>query len=207
MTAFLTGLALGATVAAQIGPIWLLCARSVLRGRTATGLAIGAGAALIDMSYASLGVAGAARLLEIDALRVGLGLVGAGVLVALGARTLWSAHRVRLGGELPDELASPGRAFRTSLAATASNPSTIASWAAAFLATATADLVDSAGGAALLVAGIGVGSLAWFTALSGALSLARRRIDDRGLRVVDTVAGAGLVGFGGVLGVRTLRQP
>lgn len=43
MTAALTtGLGLGFLVAAQVGPVWLLCVRSVLRGRVAAGLAIGA---------------------------------------------------------------------------------------------------------------------------------------------------------------------
>ena len=51
--AFTTGFGLGFLVAAQVGPVWLLCARSVLRGRIATGLAIGAAAALVDTAYAA----------------------------------------------------------------------------------------------------------------------------------------------------------
>src|SRR5204863_8839325 len=119
-------------VAAGVGPVWLLCVRSTLRHGFGVGAAIGAGAALVDTAYAALGVAGASALLTIDALRLALGLVGAAVLAVLGARTLWSAFRVRLGGEAEDEVASPRRAFATSLAATASNPLTIASWAAIF---------------------------------------------------------------------------
>src|SRR4030095_13649535 len=132
-----TGLGLGFLVAAQVGPIWLLCARSVLRGRLVTGPAIGGGAALVDLASAGLGVAGAAQLLRVMALRLALGLVGTAVLLALGARTLWSAFRVRAGGESQAELASPLRALRVSLAATASNPLTIASWGAV-LASASA---------------------------------------------------------------------
>jgi hypothetical protein len=33
----------------------------------------------------------------------------------------------------------------------------------------------------------------------------RRRVGDRGLRAADTLAGLGLLGFGGLLGWRTLR--
>ena len=69
--------------------------------------------------------------------------MGAAVLVALGLRTLWSAFRVRLGGEHDDEVATPRKAFLTSLAATASNPLTIASWAAVFAAASTAGAADS----------------------------------------------------------------
>jgi len=91
--ALAAGFGLGFVVAAQIGPISLLCIRSVLRGRFAVGVAIGAGAAVIDTVYAALGVAGASRLLEVDPLRVALGLIGAAVLALIGLRTLASAFR------------------------------------------------------------------------------------------------------------------
>jgi threonine/homoserine/homoserine lactone efflux protein len=153
-----TGLGLGFLVAAQVGPIWLLCARSVLRGRLATGLAVGAGAALVDLAYACLGVAGAAPLL------------------------------------------------RVSLAATASNPLTIASWAAVFAAASAASVATSTATTSAMLTGIGVGSFAWFSILSLAMTALRRRIGDRGLRAADALAGLGLLGFGGLLGWRTLRS-
>jgi threonine/homoserine/homoserine lactone efflux protein len=200
-----TGLGLGFLVAAQVGPIWLLCARSVLRGRLVTGLAIGAGAALVDLAYACLGVAGAAQLLRVVALRLALGLVGTAVLLGLGARTLWSAFRVRSGAETQGELASPLRALRVSLAATASNPLTIASWGAVFAAASAASVATSTATTSAMLAGIGVGSFAWFSILSLGMTALRRRIGDRGLRAADTLAGLGLLGFGGLLGWRTLR--
>jgi putative LysE/RhtB family amino acid efflux pump len=126
MAALGAGLALGFLVGAQVGPIWLLCVRSTLRFGLAVGAAIGAGAAVVDTLYAAAGVAGASALLEIDALRIALGASGAGVLVWLGLRSLWTAFRIRLGGESLEEVGSPRRAFATSLAATASNPLTIA---------------------------------------------------------------------------------
>src|SRR3954468_17472389 len=52
--ALLTGLGLGVFVAAQVGPIWLLCARSSLRYGARSGLAIGAGGALVGFWYAVL---------------------------------------------------------------------------------------------------------------------------------------------------------
>jgi putative LysE/RhtB family amino acid efflux pump len=202
-SAFAAGFGLGFLVAAQVGPIWLLCARSVLRGTAWIGIAIGAGAAIIDALYAALGVLGANALLEIDALRVTLGILGAGFLAYLGARTLWSAFRVRLGGEVADEVSTPRRAFMTSLAATASNPMTIASWAAIFTAASTADLVGSGFTASALVAGVAVGTFTWFLALSLVLSVARRRVGDRVLIAVDVVSGIALLGFAGLLAWRT----
>jgi putative LysE/RhtB family amino acid efflux pump len=201
-----TGLGLGFLVGAQVGPIWLLCARTSLRHGAPSGLAVGLGAAVVDTAYACLGVAGAARLLAVPGLRLGLGVVGGAVLLLLGARTLWSAFRVRLGGEADVEVMSPPRALRTSLAATASNPSTIASWAAIFAAASAAGVARTPGQAVAMLAGVGLGSMAWFTILSVGMALLRRRIGRRGLQLADGLAGAGLLGFGGVLGWQALHQ-
>lgn len=73
-TGLITSFGLGFLVGAQVGPIWLLCVRSTLRHGWHVGVAVGAGAAIVDTLYALLGVAGASALLEIAALRVGLGL-------------------------------------------------------------------------------------------------------------------------------------
>jgi threonine/homoserine/homoserine lactone efflux protein len=209
VTPLLVGFGLGFFVGSQPGPVALLCVRSVLRGAFTTGVAIGAGAAAIDLLYAGLGLAGAASLLEIDALRVSLGIAGAIALAAIGGRTLWAAFRVRMGGEAPGEVATPRRAFATALAATASNPLTIATWAAIFAAASTASLGgagDSTPSAALLLAGVACGTLTAFTALSTLVAAVRSRFGPRLLALVDGVAGAGLLGFAGLLGWRTVHD-
>jgi threonine/homoserine/homoserine lactone efflux protein len=192
------GFGLGFLVAVQVGPMSLFLIRSTLRRGWAVGLAIGAGIAVIDGVYATLGAAGAVPLLTIGPLRVVLGLVGAAVLVVLGVRTLWSAFRVRSGGELDVEVSGPRRAFLTSLAGTASNPATIASWAAIFAA-ASAGTGRSAGAAAMLVLGVTLGSATWVTTLATAIAVVRRMAGPRAIRIADTVAGLGLLGFGGAL--------
>ena len=205
-SAFAVGFGLGALVAAQLGPISLLLIRTVMRGAIVSGLAIGCAVAIVDTLYATLGVAGAAPFLQIPALRLGFGLVGAGVLLALGARTIWTAFRVRLGGETPGEVTTPRRAFATGLAATASNPLTIASWAAVFAAASTAGATSTTGGTIALLLGVGLGSLAWHVVLTGVVGVARTRVTDRGLQIVDLVAGTGLVVFGGLLGLHAVQD-
>jgi putative LysE/RhtB family amino acid efflux pump len=139
-------------------------------------------------------------------LRLALGLTGAAVIALLGIRTLWSAFRVRLGGESSEEVGSPRRAFATSLAATASNPTTILSWAAVFAAASTATSLDGFGDTALLVLGVGCGTLTWFTSLSLGLSLVRARAGDRLLKALDIGSGLGLLLCSGALGVRAARD-
>jgi putative LysE/RhtB family amino acid efflux pump len=219
MSVLLLGFGLGFAVALQVGPLSLFAIRSTLRGGLAVGLAIGAAVAIVDTLYAAAGAAGAAGLLSIDPLRVAFGLIGAAVLIVLGVRTLWSAFRVRAGGESSDEVASPRKAFATALAATASNPLTIASWAAIFAAATTAGATTAAatttastaatttGGpaaTALLLTGVGLGSLTWMCLLTGGVSLARRGIGTRFIRAADVLAGTGLLAFGTLLAIRTL---
>jgi putative LysE/RhtB family amino acid efflux pump len=206
MTALLAGFGAGFIVSIQLGPLSLFLIRSTLRGTVAIGLAIGAGIAIVDALYAAAGAAGAAPALSIDSVRTVFGLVGAVVLVALGARTLWSAFRVRLGAETEAEVASPRRAFATSLAATASNPLTIASWAAVFAAASTAGIASNTDSAVAFVGGVGLGSMAWVTLLALGVSAARARVGPRLLRTLDAAAGSAIVAFGGLLAWRTLRE-
>ena len=206
MSAFLLGLGLGVAVAAQVGPVSLLVIRTVLRGALVTGLAMAAGVALIDASYAGLGALGAGGLLTVDALRLALGLLGAVVLGVFAIRTLWSAFRVRLGGEADDEVTTPRAALVTALVATASNPLTILSWAAIFAAASTAEVASGGTATVALLIGVAAGSFAWMAALSTAVSLARRRVGPSAVRTVDVVAGTGLLGFAGLLGWRSLRE-
>ena len=204
MHAFTVGYGLGFFVALQLGPLSLYLIRSTLRNGWEVGLAIAAGIAVIDLAYAALGAAGAAPLLAIGHLDVILGLLGASVLVLLGARTLWSASRIRLGD--PAEPVSPKRGFLTALSATASNPLTIASWAAIFSAASAAGAAGSVPSAVLLIVGVGLGSLTWDVALATGTALAGRAAGERLLRIVDLVAGVGLICFGAVLAFRVLSN-
>ena len=194
------GFGLGFFVALQLGPMSLFLIRSTLRAGWRVGAAIGCGIAVVDGVYAALGATGAAALLTFDPLRIVLGLAGAVVLVVLGVRTFLSAFRVRTGLEVADDVATPRRAFATAVVATASNPSTIVSWAAIFGAASSA--TDAA--AAPLVAGVALGSLTWVSVLACVVAVARRAAGPRTVRVADGVAGLGLVTFGGLVGWRTL---
>jgi len=199
-SAFL-GFGLGALVALQVGPMSLFLIRSTLRRGMRVGLAIGLGIALVDALYAGVGAAGAAQALAVPVVRVVLGLVGTAVLVWLGARALVAAVRVRSALEVRADVAGPRRAFLTSVGATASNPSTILSWAAIFAAASSATHAS----ALPLVLGVGFGSLTWAATLACVIAAVRRKLGTRAIAAADAVAGIGMLGFAGVLGYRTLR--
>jgi putative LysE/RhtB family amino acid efflux pump len=203
MDALTLGFGLGFVVALQLGPMSLFLVRSTLAGGWYAGLAVGAGIAVIDAAYAAAGAAGAAPLLAIGALQTALGIVGAAVILVLGARTLHSARRPRA---IDDAKAAttPHRAFLKSLAGTAANPATIVSWAAVFAAAGAAGAADEGACAALLVAGVGLGSLAWVSLLATGTAGAGRAVGPRAIRVADVIAGAGLLAFGAALALHAV---
>jgi threonine/homoserine/homoserine lactone efflux protein len=206
IAALLAGLGIGMLAALQVGPIFLLCARTSARFGFRPGAAIGLGAASVDAAYAVLGSLGAAVLLQAAPLRLALGLAGAGVLIWLGARTLYDAFRVRAGAESDLEVLTPRAAYRTGLLATASNPLTLLTWAAVFSGAAVSDIAGDTARAALFVVGIGLGSLLLHLGLAGTMAALGARLGTGALRAIDAVSGAGLVLFGAVLGVRTLTS-
>jgi len=206
LKALVVGVMLGAFVAAQVGPVSLLCIRTATRNGFGPAAAIGAGAATVDVVYAALGVLGAAALIQLEPVRLALGVAGAGVLAWMGVRTLRDAWRIRLGGEAAVEVLSGVASYRTGLVATASNPLTIVSWAAIFGAAATASLLTSTSAAVSLLAGVMVGSAAWFVLLALVASRLGSRLGRRALLGIDVTAGVGLLGFAGLLGVRTARD-
>ena len=67
-------------------------------------------------------------------------------------------------------------------------------------------LATSAATTSALLVGIGVGSFAWFVVLSLLMAGLRPRLGEGGLRAADALAGAGLLGFGGLLGWRVVRE-
>jgi putative LysE/RhtB family amino acid efflux pump len=117
---------------------------------------------------------------------------------------MWIGFRARFGLETPEEVGTPRRAFATALAATAFNPLTIALWAAA--APAAISGARSSSDTVALLAGVGLGTLTWYTCFAGAVSLARKRVGPRLLAAVDVAAGAGIVTFGALMAYRTGRD-
>jgi putative LysE/RhtB family amino acid efflux pump len=128
------------------------------------------------------------------------------VLVWLGLRTLCTAWRIRAGGETPAESATAHTAFLTALGGTASNPLTIASWAAVFAAARTAGAARTTPEAVVLVIGVSVGIFTATGGLASLVAVSRRALGRRAMRLADAIAGVALLGFGCALGLATVRE-
>jgi putative LysE/RhtB family amino acid efflux pump len=204
----LAGYGLGLVLAAQVGPVTLLIVRSVLRGGRAVlvGLAMAAAVALVDALYALVGLAGLARAADGGRVQLVLGLASGAILVLIGARTLWRGLTARIGLEVGADVVAPRAAFLTAIAATALNPLTVALWTVSFPAAAPAGATGSIARTAAVLAGVCLGTLTWYCGFALLIAAVRRRAGPRVLRAVDVVSGAALVGFGGLLAERAVRE-
>jgi threonine/homoserine/homoserine lactone efflux protein len=190
---FVRGLVIGFSIAAPVGPIGVLCIRRTLADGRAIGLAVGLGAAVADAMYgavAGFGLTAVSSLLvrQQDVLRA----VGGLFLCYLGARTFLARpadQAARVGGR------GILGAFVSTLGLTLANPATILSFVAVFAGFGIAAATGWRD-AAVLVAGVFIGSAAWWLLLSGAVSALRTRLDQRALRWVNRVSGLVLLGFG-----------
>jgi threonine/homoserine/homoserine lactone efflux protein len=191
----LRGLVLGFAIAASPGPIFFLCVRRTLLGGRVSGLVSGLGVATADAFYAALAAFGVAAVASIFVTgRRPLAFAGGLILVALGVRIL--LERPRLGGE---EQPQAGRglawAYLSTLGLTLTNPATIIS----FAALAASLGLSAAGGWArpsTLVAGVLLGSAAWWMLLAVGVSMLRTRVTGAVVRGISAVSGIAIAVLG-----------
>lgn len=186
-----TGIGAGFLIAAQVGPIWLLCFRNGVRYGFPSAIGIGIGAALIDTIYCVLGALGAAVLLSAASTQRLMSLIGALVISWLGVRTIL-AHRKSAATDSGETTSREDKtfasAFRLSIVATASNPLTIISWVA--LLSAVSTYVKTTNGKINFAFGVGIGSLLFFTALSLTAAFLGNRLSSIWVKRIDQASAA-----------------
>ncbi|MGJ4998013.1 LysE family translocator [Bradyrhizobium sp. HKCCYLS3077] len=171
IAALLSGVGVGLSVAAPIGPMGVLCIQRTLSCGAATGVATGLGAATVHLVYSAFAVFGLGTLaqpwLESHSLLLGC---------CSGLILLWFALRlyrrtVVLSASGDTARIHPAHAFFSAIGLGAANPLTIV----LFLAMLHALAGQSA--APLLIAGVFAGSVAWWLVLSATVALIRQRVD------------------------------
>jgi threonine/homoserine/homoserine lactone efflux protein len=190
---FLDGLVIGFSIAAPVGPIGILCIRRSLADGPLGGLASGLGAATADAAYgcvAAFGLTAVSGFLSRQ--HSALGLIGGAFLCYLGIRTML---RTPSPVGATQAGAGPLGAYASTLLLTLANPATLLSFAAVFAGMGLGGAVDYAS-ATRMVAGVFLGSAAWWVVLSGGVGLLSSRVDATWMRAINLLSGAVLVAFG-----------
>lgn len=190
----LSGIIIGFSIAAPVGPIGVLCIRRTLAEGRLNGLVSGLGAATADAVYGSIAAFGLTIITNaLIQQQMWLRLFGGAFLIFLGVRTFFSKpskkspHETRKG-----LLAAYGSTFFLTL----TNPVTILAFAAIFAGIGLGSTVADYASATLLVFSVFAGSAMWWLILSGTVSLMRKKVTQRVLQWINRVSGAIIVGFG-----------
>jgi threonine/homoserine/homoserine lactone efflux protein len=196
---FVRGLAIGFAVAFALGPIGLLVIRRTVDRGWAYGFLSGVGVATADAMYGAIAAFGLTAVSEV---LVGidrpLGIIGGAVLIVLAATSLRTTLRTT---DAPVARAERGRfdgpvaAWASMVGLTLTNPATILSFAALFASIGAG--TNGLAGAATVVVGVFLGSVAWWLLLTGLIAGVRARLTPRVIRWLN-VASALVIGAFGV---------
>lgn len=203
-TLFARMLVIGVAVAAPVGAMGVLCIQRTIAYGWKSGFLTGLGIAAADAMFAALAAFGITAISDVLVrFQVPLRIAG-------GLGLLWLAWRAFTAH--PESTArvvtlSPTRTFGSALGLTLTNPMTIIAFSAIF---AGAGLVSQSTwqGAITVTAGVALGSLVWWIALTVIVAGIRHALSASVMMWINRVSGAVLAGFGLaalISGLLTLR--
>ncbi len=197
---FVTGLILGFSIAAPVGPIGILCIQRTLNNGRMAGLVSGLGAATADAIYGSIAAFGLAVITNFLTTQANvLRSVGGVFLCYLGVKAFWatiSNDTASTGDRASPSSERLASVFASTFVLTLTNPMTILSFAAIFAGLGLAEIERGPTTATPLVLGVFIGSGLWWLLLSNSVNLFRDRFDVHGLQWVNRIAGIIIGGFG-----------
>lgn len=198
MDMLLRGLVVGFSIAAPVGQIGVLCIRRTLSDGRVPGLVSGLGAATADACYgfvAAFGLTFVADMLTHPTALTTIHLLGAAFLFYLGLKIMRAAPA---SIDTPRETSRRGLlgVYGSTFLLTLTNPTTILMYMGVFAGLRIGVSTGDYGSAALMVAGVFVGSAAWWLILSSGVSLLRSRFNTGMLRAVNVLSGLIIIGFG-----------
>jgi threonine/homoserine/homoserine lactone efflux protein len=190
----LNGLVIGFTLAVPVGPIGILCIRRTLAHGGRRGLLVGLSAASADMVYGIVAASGVTLISNfiIDQQYL-IRFIGGMLLIGLGFHTFRS-HPVT--DKAVNGSNGHTRAFLSIFLLTLTNPMTLFAFAAVFAGIGLQRILGDHWSAALLVGGIFIGSMLWFSILTLLARIFKVKITTQGLVLVNKMAGIFLVLFG-----------
>lgn len=201
-TIIVTGILVGIAFSAPVGPVNALCVRTALTGGFAAGLPIGLGGVLGDGVFAAIAAFGVTAVLDTIGPHMSRVQTVGGALVALvGLGMLFRPPRLRTldAAEMRPAIGAYA-GLASGFVLTITNPAPLLGFVALFGGLGEAVVEPGEfGEASLLVLGVLIGGSLWYGFVVSMVSLARARLDEKWFRMVNALAGTGLMIFGLVL--------
>lgn len=191
---FIKGVAVGFAIAAPVGPVGILCIQRSLTKGALYGLVSGMGAAVADATFGAIATFGVSFVADFLARQqYWFQLAGSLLLLAMGIHAVVAKRQppsARVGAE---DLAHD---WATTFLLTITNPITIFSLTAVFVAVGISTGTETLSGGALVTGGVFLGSALWWTVLCGGVSFAHGQLPDAYLRWIRKVSGCIMLFFG-----------
>lgn len=197
MTLFLEGALAGFGIAIPVGAISVLIVDLGLRRGFRAAFMAGAGAATVDLLFASLaGLAGEVLSNALAPIANGLKLFSGVVLLGMAAYGLWRTWKPPVH-EGEDSAAENGHlsTYLRFVGLTFINPLTVVYFSALILGGEMGDVV-TAGDRIAFVLGAGLASFSWQTILAGIGTLAGKNLSPRFKRITRLIGNMMVLGFG-----------
>lgn len=194
------GLVLGFSVAAPVGPIGILCMDRSLRHGKLSGFSTGMGAAAADTVYGAIAAIGIASVMGFLAgYERELRFIG-GLLLLIVAWRMYITPPPVFQQRTPGQKRPLARLFTESFVLTISNPMTILGFMAVYAGLGIQ--ADNMQGICIVLAGVFIGSAAWWLSLSVGTVLMRHRLTPKMLSRFSKGAGVTI----GIFGLAALAQ-
>lgn len=193
------GLLIGLIFGVPAGAIGALTIQRTLNGGFSAGLTTGLGSSAADLLYACVGIFGVTLVSDfLTRYQRPISLLGGLLIGALGI------HIFRQKPQNQQQKSSRTKlplCFASSFAIAVTNPATILSFLMAF--TAFKITGNQTGAQSLqLIVGIFLGTLCWWSILSGITAIFRSRIDHRIYQLLNWILGCFMLVFGGITLIR-----
>lgn len=197
----LRGLLIGLIFGVPAGAIGVLTIQRTLNGGFSAGLATGLGSSAADLLYACVGIFSVTLVSDfLTQYQRPISLLGGLLIGALGIHIF--RQKVQTQQQESNRTKLP-LCFASSFAIAVTNPATVLSFLMAF--TAFEITGNQTGAQSIqLIAGIFLGTLCWWSILSGITAIFRSWINHRIYQLLNWGLGCFMLAFGGVVLIRGL---
>lgn len=198
MELFLSALAIGFSGAIMPGPLLTYTIRRSLSDGPRAGFIVAAGHAALELVLIALIFLGFDIVLQSDAAKIVISLVGGGLLVFMGVRMILDAARDRVAVTTDTDGAKPHGMFLSGILISAANPYFLLWWAVIGLGYMMR-AYDTLGFVGIPVYYFGhiAADFIWYGLVSVVVGTTRRFIGQTPYRIIIGVLGGVLVYFGG----------